>query len=105
VPKDLPRETASCIYRITQEALRNVAKHAGKAAVEVSLNRTSAGLELLIRDNGVGFDAAVGRAKEGLGLIGMEERVRLAGGTFNLKSAPGHGVAITIHVPSRGETI
>lgn len=105
VPHDLPIETASCIYRITQEALRNVAKHAGNATVEVTLKGTSDGLELSIRDNGKGFDAASGRAKEWLGLIGMEERVRLVGGTFTVESAPGCGVAIMIRVPSRGEAV
>ncbi len=100
VPGNIPIETASCLYRIAQEALRNVAKHAGKATVEMALKGTRDGLELSIRDDGIGFDIETARAKHGLGLIGMEERVRLVGGKFSLQTTPGHGVAIAIQAPS-----
>jgi two-component system CheB/CheR fusion protein len=104
VPRNIPIETASCFYRIAQEALRNVAKHAGKATVDVTLKGTSNGLELSIRDNGIGFNMESARSKEGLGLIGMEERIRLVGGKFSLETTPGGGVTITIQAPSPQET-
>jgi two-component system CheB/CheR fusion protein len=105
VPANIPIETASSVYRIAQEALRNVVKHAGKATVEMTLRGTSDGLELSIRDNGIGFDMEAGRAKHGLGLIGMEERMRLVGGKFSVETTPGHGVAITIQAPAPQETV
>ncbi len=100
VPRDIPIELASGLYRIVQEALRNVGKHAGAtASVEIGLQGTPGGLELSIEDDGEGFDLESQCAKGGLGLIGMRERVRLAGGSIALAAQPGQGVKITIHVP------
>ncbi len=99
VPKQLPLHIASCVYRIVQETLRNVAKHAGEALVEVRLSATPEALKLMILDNGNGFDMESARAKGGLGLIGMEERVRLLGGTIAFQTRPGDGVRIDIQIP------
>ncbi len=99
-----PPEVASCLYRIVQEALRNVGKHASNAEVEIKLLGKPDGLELSIRDNGDGLDVEAGRAKGGLGLISMHERVRLVQGRFSLKTAPGRGVLISIQVPLQLET-
>ena len=82
VPRGVSTEVASCLYRIVQEALRNVGKHANSAKVEITLSGKSNRVDLSIRDNGEGFDIEAVRAKGGLGLISMQERVRLVQGQF-----------------------
>lgn len=86
------------LYRITQEALRNIAKHAGKTQVNVSLAATPQELRLQIRDHGNGFVPGEARGR-GMGILNMEERARLAGGSFSLKAFPGKGVSIMVRVP------
>lgn len=99
VPRHVPTEVASGLYRIMQEVLRNVGKHSSNAEVEIVLAKTSSGLALFIRDNGEGFDIESVRAKGGLGLISMQERVRLLNGKFSLETAPGEGILISIQCP------
>lgn len=99
VPARVPPEVASALYRIVQEALRNVAKHAGKTSVAIALAGGSNQLMLSIRDHGVGFDKHAMQNKGGLGLIGMQERARLIRGEFSLETRPGRGAAIMIRVP------
>jgi len=84
---------------VAQEALRNVAKHAGKTTVSVTLAGRKDTLCLSIRDNGTGFDLIARPRKGGLGLISMQERVRLVNGEFSLTTQPGGGVLIDIQVP------
>jgi PAS domain S-box-containing protein len=83
-------ETAS--FRIVQEALTNVARHAGAAQVEVTLAVQGDALEVSVRDDGVGFD--VDERRDGLGLVGMSERAALAGGQLEIESAPGAGTTL-----------
>jgi two-component system, chemotaxis family, CheB/CheR fusion protein len=97
VPSRIPAQVASSLFRIVQEALRNVAKHAGKTSVTITLTGSSRELSLSVRDQGIGF--APSAVPFGLGLIGMKERARLVRGEFSLRTRPGHGVAITIRVP------
>ena len=99
VPARIPAEVASALYRIVQESLRNVAKHAGKTSVRITLTGGSNQLSLSIRDNGIGFDAHSVQDKGGLGLVSMQERARLVHGDFSLETLPGRGVTITIRVP------
>ncbi len=99
VPRNIPIELASGLYRIVQEALRNVRKHASDAKVEIMLARDPTGLTLFVRDNGNGFEMKLTRSNGGLGLISMEERVRLLGGTFVVETQPGKGVLIAIQCP------
>lgn len=99
MPARVPAEVASTLYRIVQEALRNVAKHAGKASVSIALTGGSNRLSLSVRDNGVGFDVDSVREKGGLGLISMQERARLIHGDFFLETLPGRGATITVHAP------
>jgi two-component system CheB/CheR fusion protein len=99
VPKHIPPDIASSLYRVVQEALRNVVKHAGPTAVSLTLAGGPGRLSLALGDSGAGFDAPSVKGKGGLGLISMQERVRLVNGEFSIKSDPGHGVLITIHVP------
>jgi two-component system sensor histidine kinase UhpB len=85
------------VYRIAQEALANVARHAGASLVEVDLNAAGAGLQLTVRDDGRGFETH--RTGDGLGLGGMAERARLVGGELTIESRPGSGTELCLRVP------
>jgi signal transduction histidine kinase len=98
VPTDLPRDVALCVYRVAQEALRNVAHHAQAQQASVWLVANDRELVLCVRDRGVGFDVAT-RCKSGLGLESMRERVRLVQGRLTVRSRPGKGTKITVRVP------
>ena len=97
----IPADVASCLYRVAQEALRNVVKHAQPASVTVHLDSSSDGVTMAVDDSGVGFDPR-GTPHRGLGLVGMEERVRFVGGQFSLTSRPGEGTRVTVWVPQPG---
>jgi signal transduction histidine kinase len=91
-------ETA--LYRILQEALNNVRKHAGVTRVQVVLQRRGGTVRLLVRDWGAGFSPGADPVENGhIGLEGMRERVALLGGRFSLRSRPGHGTTIDVKVP------
>jgi len=92
-------EATLCLYRVVQQALRNVVMHAGAQHVMVSLARRDNEITLAIVDDGCGFDPIAERARGGLGLISMEERVHLANGRFTLSSAPGQGTRMSIALP------
>lgn len=100
IPRSLPIDTATCLYRVTQECLQNIHKHAEASEVLVRLLRTPKGVGVCIRDNGKGFsrdpDAIV---SPGLGLISMEERVHLMNGTFRIRTYPGGGTEVHAWVP------
>lgn len=97
--RPIPPATASMFYRIAQEALRNVAKHAGDARVTVRLYTTDQQLCLAIEDDVAGFDPSVNRGRPALGLISMQERARLLGGHVDLRSSSGGGTTINVVVP------
>jgi PAS domain S-box-containing protein len=100
VPRILAQDIASCVYRVTQECLRNVAKHAEASQVSVELVGSEGGLQLVIRDNGKGFiPETVRRGNQGLGLIGMKERIRVVQGTFEVKASQGKGTTVTAWIP------
>ena len=99
VPDGLPNDVALCIFRVAQEALRNIARHAKASVAIVSLALKDGGLLLAIRDNGVGFDVDATQSRHSLGRAGMGERVRLLGGTFGIKSAFGQGTIVSAWVP------
>jgi two-component system sensor histidine kinase UhpB len=96
--QDVPTDVALCLYRATQQALRNVAQHANARRVWVSLARVGNQLELNVTDNGCGFDTSMARTR-GLGLLSIEERVHLANGTFAITSRLGGGSRISIAIP------
>lgn len=100
----LPREIELVLYRVSQEALTNIARHAKATQVEIHLNCDGDQLELMIADNGIGFDPEIVRKSRSLslGLIGMVERLSLVGGTLDIESAPGKGTRIRARVPARG---
>ncbi|MBZ5635886.1 MAG: PAS domain S-box protein [Acidobacteriia bacterium] len=101
VPSSLPEDVSPCLYRVAQESLRNIAKHAKAAHVRVMLSGKQGGVELRIEDTGNGFDVNAVRGKGGLGLVSMEERVRLVNGNFTIRSKPGTGTAVEVFVPLR----
>jgi two-component system sensor histidine kinase UhpB len=94
----IPDDVALCAYRVAQEALRNIAAHANARAVKVTLTKGAGELSLLIADDGRGFDPVAARARPGLGLVSMEERVRLVHGQLDINSGP-TGSRITVRIP------
>jgi PAS domain S-box-containing protein len=99
VPRELPMPIAMTLYRITQEALQNVKKHAPGANVSIRLSKFQDGLRLFVNDNGPGFDPVAARGKPGLGIISMQERAKLVGGSLVVRSRPGDGSEIEVMVP------
>ena len=88
----------TCVYRIVQETLTNCARHSSAKKVEVILRETAAALEVRIHDDGSGFDTKSPR-NGGIGLIGIEERVRELGGDLKIDSGPGRGTTLTVRFP------
>jgi len=94
-------ETAYCLYRIAQEALHNVVKHAEAHHAEVQLRRLDESVELTIADDGRGFDIVQARKRgTGLGLLSINERVRLAGGTLSVVTEWNKGTQIRVRIPA-----
>ena len=92
---------AICLFRVAQEALRNVVRHANASNVEVSLQAKDGGIALAVRDDGAGFGDADAGAPASLGLVSMRERVRLVGGKLDIVSRPDHGTTVFAWVPLR----
>jgi two-component system, NarL family, sensor histidine kinase UhpB len=99
-PNELPEVMQTAIFRVAQEALTNVGRHAGATVVELHLEEQDGRARLRVRDDGSGFEpGALPRAgSEGLGLGGMAERARLVGGELDVRSAPGGGTSVTLRV-------
>jgi len=100
-----PAEDAIHLYRIVQEALSNVARHAKAQEAHVTLKEHDGELDLEVRDDGAGFAAGPGSnraAGDGLGLMGMRERAEHLNGSLAIESAPGKGTTIRVRVPLRG---
>ncbi|HKD81117.1 MAG TPA: PAS domain S-box protein [Candidatus Angelobacter sp.] len=93
------KEGSLGLYRILQEALQNIRRHAHSKRVAISLSSSQGSIRLAIRDFGVGFDPTVARAKNSLGMISMQERTRILGGTFHLTTSAKQGTEIMIEIP------
>jgi PAS domain S-box-containing protein len=104
LPTLIPPDAALTLFRIAQEALRNVARHASSKVAAVALRPLDNGLQLAVTDSGVGFDPRGQRARPSLGLASMRERVRLLGGELDIESAPGQGTTILAWVPLKEES-
>jgi PAS domain S-box-containing protein len=99
VPSCLPKDIALCVYRVAQEALRNIAKHAAVDEASVSLAAAGAELVLRVQDKGVGFDPPAVFSRPGLGLSSMAERIRLVQGELSVRSATGQGTTVAVRIP------
>jgi PAS domain S-box-containing protein len=97
----LADEIETTLYRIAQEALNNIAKHARAGHVEIILERRSDHISLIVEDDGVGFDPGeMNGGRRGFGLQGMQERAALVGATLHIESAPGEGTTILVRMPT-----
>jgi len=94
----VPSEIAICLYRIAQEALRNVVKHSGSSVAWVRISKGHQEIQLSIEDRGVGFKLH-NTPTAGLGLVSMQERVQIVQGKINIQSAPDEGTFIRVFVP------
>ena len=98
----LDRETEESIYRLVQECLSNVVKHAGASTVQVSVRESAETVEVTVRDDGVGFDGA--SPSQGFGLVGMRERVALINGSMEIETEPGEGTAVMLQLPAERQS-
>ena len=99
VPSSVPRDLSICLFRVLQEALHNSAKHSEARHIDVRLWGMSGQIELTVQDSGVGFEGEAARETWGLGLISMQERVKLVNGNLSIESQPKRGT--TIHASVR----
>lgn len=99
IPAALPKDVSLSLYRVAQESLCNIRKHASATEVNVRLEGTADGVSLQVADSGDGFDVEAMRKRGGLGLISMEERVRLIGGKFSIRTHAGNGTLVEVFVP------
>jgi signal transduction histidine kinase len=97
--RDASEQAAMCLYRVLQESMMNIAKHSGSARAYVRLTRQADQLEMRVRDEGRGFNPDAGNG-QGIGLMNIEERVRLLNGTLLINSHPGSGAEIIVRVPA-----
>jgi signal transduction histidine kinase len=99
IPGQIPKDVTLCLFRIVQEALRNVVKHSGAADARVDLSGHDGRIDLCIADSGAGFSPESANGVAGLGLISIRERLRLVGGQLSIESSPLHGTRIRVRVP------
>src|SRR5438093_377787 len=98
----LPLSIETALYRIVQEALTNISKHARATRVQIQFQREARRIRCVVRDDGIGFDVPSvlhRKGEQGLGLIGIRERLNALGGTLQITSAPGRGTELLITVP------
>jgi signal transduction histidine kinase len=98
LPAGIAPAVTVCLFRVAQEALRNIVRHAGAHSARVSLAPKDGGLQLLVTDDGVGFEPGIGHSA-GLGIASMRERVREVGGNFSIRSEPGAGTTVQAWAP------
>ncbi|MGC1448862.1 MAG: ATP-binding protein [Candidatus Sulfotelmatobacter sp.] len=98
-PRSVNPDVALCIFRIVQECLRNIIKHSGASSAHLSLKVVDGTIQLLVRDEGVGFNPKDLNRSEGLGVRSMAERAHLLGGSFEIRSEPHKGTTIDVRMP------
>ena len=104
IPKHVAQDVVTCLYRVAQEGLANISRHAKAKNVLVELQRVRDGLQLMVSDDGVGFDVNRYDGRRGsLGLLSMRERVSLVAGTLDIQSTPGEGTRVCAWVPFKQE--
>jgi signal transduction histidine kinase len=95
----LPQETDTALYRIVQEALTNAVRHSRATHIDVVLERRDDSMLIIVEDDGEGFDVNLSRDNGHLGLLGMQERAEVLGGSLAVESAPGRGTTVVVEVP------
>lgn len=95
----LDKDIALAVYRVVQEALRNVVRHSGADYVDILMDVTDGRLNVSVEDNGKGFNVEEAKRKESLGIISMKERVKLVGGEMSITSESGRGTVVNLEVP------
>ena len=103
--REIPEDIAICLFRVTQESLHNIAGHSGSVNAQVKLIDSQNAVYLYIVDSGRGFDLEEAKRKGGLGLLSMEERVRLLDGDFQISSRPGQGTKLFVYFPLQGDRL
>jgi signal transduction histidine kinase len=101
-PEELDTPRRTILYRVALEALTNISRHAKASRVEVTLRKLATGISMKISDNGKSFKVEHkmnARGSKRLGLLGMRERLEMAGGRFEIESAPGRGTSVTAEIP------
>ena len=97
VPDHLPDSYRTCIYRVVQEALNNTARHAQASWARVEAVQENEWIRVTVQDNGAGFDPS---QEKGMGIVGMEERVKGIGGVFRIDSEKGSGTIVSLLIPA-----
>ena len=105
LPAEIPRDIGLALYRVTQEGLRNIARHSSATSAHVELKGQADTIHLTIADTGCGFDPGFERQGPGLGLASMKERIELVNGSIAIDSTPGEGTIISACIPCAGELI
>jgi signal transduction histidine kinase len=100
LPAALPSQVALCLFRVVEEGLSNIAKHSQARSANVRVTGQADGIHLAIEDDGRGFDATAGPKKVGLGLVSMQERLRVLRGTVGIDSVPSRGTRIHVWIPA-----
>ena len=95
----LPTHIESVLYRIIQECVNNVIKHARATQLDISIQQDETGVNILIEDNGIGFNVAEAQQKDGIGLHNLSSRIQYLNGSIEWDAAPGKGTVVSIHVP------
>jgi signal transduction histidine kinase len=103
MPATVAQEISICLFRVMQEGLQNAVKHSGVKLFDVKLLGSPTEIQLIVRDSGVGFDPELAKETPGLGLISMQERIRLVKGTISITSRPQSGTEINVRVPLEAE--
>lgn len=99
MPNNIPLKVETELYRIVQESFNNVIKHAQASQISIQLNGLETEINLIIEDNGMGFDATDSKVAKGLGLKSIQNRVSLLGGTYHLDTLKGRGTTFIIDIP------
>jgi PAS domain S-box-containing protein len=102
---ELREPYATAVFRIVQESLVNVGKHAAATEVTVSIEQVGDAVELVVQDNGKGFVTSAPRKPQSLGLMGLRERAQLLRGSVSIDSAPGEGTRVSVRIPMDGVTL
>jgi len=101
----IPDASATMLYRVAEEAVNNAVRHGWAERICINLTATAAGVQLVVSDDGRGFDVEAARGGPGIGLFMMQERASLAGGTFSIESGPASGTIVQVLLPLKPEEV